>query len=41
MFIPIGDGSQSIFQIDKDEDGKVTKKELFGVRYVPLTGTFS
>ena len=37
MFIPVGPdgGSQSIWQVDKDEDGKVTKQRLFDVRYVP------
>jgi protein-L-isoaspartate(D-aspartate) O-methyltransferase len=41
MFIPVDDGgierSQYIWTIDKDEKGEVTKKKLFGVRYVPLT----
>jgi protein-L-isoaspartate(D-aspartate) O-methyltransferase len=37
MFIPVGPdgGSQSIWQVDKDEHGKVTKERLFDVRYVP------
>ncbi|GJN89126.1 hypothetical protein Rhopal_002100-T1 [Rhodotorula paludigena] len=37
MFIPVGVQDQSIYQIDKDEQGNVTKKRLYGVRYVPLT----
>jgi len=41
MFIPVDDADmafgQSIWQVDKDRDGKVTKKQLFGVQYVPLT----
>ncbi|KAK1925071.1 protein-L-isoaspartate O-methyltransferase [Papiliotrema laurentii] len=37
MFIPVGDWSQDIWQIDKDEHGHVTKQKLFGVMYVPLT----
>ncbi|KAK7681406.1 hypothetical protein QCA50_015498 [Cerrena zonata] len=37
MFIPVGTHTQSIFQVDKDRDGNVTEKKLFGVRYVPLT----
>lgn len=37
MFIPIGTGLQSVFQIDKDKNGNVQQQELFGVRYVPLT----
>lgn len=31
MFIPVGTFSQQILQIDKDENGRVTKKELMGV----------
>ena len=41
MFIPVEDPvdrwQQYIWVVDKDEDGKVEKKKLFGVRYVPLT----
>ncbi|WWC90062.1 protein-L-isoaspartate O-methyltransferase [Kwoniella dendrophila CBS 6074] len=37
MFIPVGEGSQDIWQIDKSESGQVTKTKLFGVMYVPLT----
>ncbi|KAI1147930.1 protein-L-isoaspartate O-methyltransferase-domain-containing protein [Nemania diffusa] len=41
MFIPVEDeGSrweQYIWVVDKDEQGKVEKKRLYGVRYVPLT----
>lgn len=40
MFIPVehpnGSG-QHIWVVDKDEEGKVTKKMQYGVRYVPLT----
>lgn len=36
MFIPVEDGDgfggQSIWQVDKDEDGNVVKKELYGVQ---------
>lgn len=35
MFIPVGIASQAIWQVDKDEQGKVTKTKLFGVNYVP------
>lgn len=35
MFIPVGTRRQAIFQVDKDRDGRVTQKELFGVNYVP------
>ncbi|KAI1424323.1 protein-L-isoaspartate O-methyltransferase-domain-containing protein [Xylaria sp. FL1777] len=41
MFIPVEDersrSEQYIWVVDKDVDGKVEKKRLFGVRYVPLT----
>jgi len=37
MFIPVGTHWQEIVQVDKDQNGKVTEKKLFGVRYVPLT----
>ncbi|KXX81280.1 putative protein-L-isoaspartate O-methyltransferase [Madurella mycetomatis] len=41
MFIPVDDDgagwSQHIWCVDKDKDGKVEKKKMFGVRYVPLT----
>lgn len=31
MFIPIGTTSQSILQVDKDDDGRITQKQLFDV----------
>lgn len=39
MFIPVGPdgGEQDVWTVDKDNEGNVTKKKLFGVRYVPLT----
>lgn len=41
MFIPVDDDdagwSQHVWNIDKDENGNVSRKRLFGVRYVPLT----
>ena len=41
MFIPVDDQvegwSQHIWCVDKDSEGVVSKKQLFGVRYVPLT----
>ncbi|GAA5911448.1 uncharacterized protein JCM6883_005760 [Sporobolomyces salmoneus] len=39
MFVPVGPdwGVQHIWQIDKDENGHVEKKRLFGVNYIPLT----
>lgn len=41
MFIPVDDDKmgidQSVYRIEKNEKGEVTKEKLFGVRYVPLT----
>lgn len=41
MFIPVSDGgasgNQYIWVVDKDENGNIEKKKLYGVRYVPLT----
>lgn len=44
MFIPVDDeegagrdGGQHIWLVERDENGVVEKKRLFGVRYVPLT----
>jgi len=41
MFIPVEDPhnprEQYIWEVDKDADGTVTRKKLYGVRYVPLT----
>ncbi|RCI12327.1 hypothetical protein L249_0681 [Ophiocordyceps polyrhachis-furcata BCC 54312] len=40
MFIPVEDKDsldQYVWRIEKDGDGKVSRKRLFGVRYVPLT----
>ncbi|PWN30154.1 protein-L-isoaspartate O-methyltransferase [Jaminaea rosea] len=40
LFIPVEDpasGAQDIYHVDKDESGKVTRKKMYGVRYVPLT----
>ncbi|KAJ4171118.1 hypothetical protein NW754_007263 [Fusarium falciforme] len=41
MFIPVDDDgmgySQHVWRIEKDENGEITKRKLFGVRYVPLT----
>jgi protein-L-isoaspartate(D-aspartate) O-methyltransferase len=41
MFIPVDDDkmgyNQHVWRIEKDGNGEVTKKQLFGVRYVPLT----
>lgn len=41
MFIPVDDDAtgfdQSVWLIEKDSEGRVKDKKLFGVRYVPLT----
>lgn len=37
LFVPVAeDGLQHIYVIDKDSDGQVERKKLYGVRYVPL-----
>lgn len=41
MFIPVegqgGFGDQSIYVVDKDQEGNIKKERSMGVRYVPLT----
>ncbi|KAE8209893.1 hypothetical protein CF327_g6174 [Tilletia walkeri] len=37
LFIPVGQHSQDIWEIDRSEDGTITKRKVMGVRYVPLT----
>jgi protein-L-isoaspartate(D-aspartate) O-methyltransferase len=39
IFVPIGraGGFQSVYIIDKDEQGKLTEQVLMDVSYVPLT----
>ncbi|KAK4696751.1 protein-L-isoaspartate(D-aspartate) O-methyltransferase, partial [Lecanoromycetidae sp. Uapishka_2] len=37
LFIPVGEGTQYIWVIDKKEDGSVVRERTMGVRYVPLT----
>ena len=41
MFIPVGGSSQEVIQVDKDENGKVTEKSLFGVMVRMIHCTFS
>jgi protein-L-isoaspartate(D-aspartate) O-methyltransferase len=36
LMIPVGTHQQSIMIYDKDMEGNVTKKEVLGVRYIPL-----
>lgn len=41
MFIPVDDATtgigQHIWVIDKDKNGVVKKRQMYGVSYVPLT----
>lgn len=37
LFIPVGEGTQYIWVIDKREDGSVVRERTMSVRYVPLT----
>lgn len=38
LFVPVADGGlQHIWVVNKNEDGSVERKKLFGVQYVPLT----
>ncbi|KAI1331504.1 protein-L-isoaspartate O-methyltransferase-domain-containing protein [Xylariaceae sp. FL0255] len=41
MFIPVDDSvnkwEQHIWVVDKDKDGNIERKKMYGVRYVPLT----
>jgi protein-L-isoaspartate(D-aspartate) O-methyltransferase len=37
IIIPVGRWSQELVQVDKGADGRVHKKPLMGVMYVPLT----
>ena len=38
MVLPVGDHFQKLILILKNEDGKITKKNLIAVRFVPMTG---
>jgi protein-L-isoaspartate(D-aspartate) O-methyltransferase len=37
MIIPVGTYTQKLMQVDKDAQGQITQRDLFGVVYVPLT----
>jgi len=36
LVIPVGTHNQKLIQVDKGRDGSITKKDILGVRYVPL-----
>ncbi|CAD6907538.1 hypothetical protein CF335_g6 [Tilletia laevis] len=36
LFIPVGKDSQDIWEIDRTEDGNISKRRVMGVRYIPL-----
>lgn len=36
MFVPVGTGSQAIWQVDKNEAGEIHRQRLFGVNYIPV-----
>jgi protein-L-isoaspartate O-methyltransferase len=36
MIIPVGSNSQELIQVDKDQQGKISKQHIAYVRYVPL-----
>ncbi|KAL8711077.1 MAG: hypothetical protein Q9220_004458 [cf. Caloplaca sp. 1 TL-2023] len=37
LFIPVGEGTQWIWVVDKDAEGRVRREKSMAVRYVPLT----
>jgi protein-L-isoaspartate O-methyltransferase len=37
LLLPLGDAEQALTAVTKDAAGAVTSREIFGVRYVPLT----
>ena len=43
MFVPVGrdGGAQAVYQVDKDEQGNVTEKRLFGVMVSLVTRPLS
>ena len=38
MILPVGDSFQKLILILKNEEGRITKKDLIAVRFVPMTG---
>lgn len=38
MVIPVGDYYQELMLVEKDENGKITKREIIPVAFVPMTG---
>ena len=38
MVIPVGDFYQELMMVEKDQNGKITKREIIPVAFVPMTG---
>ena len=38
MVIPVGEGYQTLMTVEKDQNGKITKREIIPVAFVPMTG---
>jgi protein-L-isoaspartate(D-aspartate) O-methyltransferase len=38
MIIPVGDSFQELILVEKTEDGKISKRSVLPVRFVPMTG---
>jgi protein-L-isoaspartate(D-aspartate) O-methyltransferase len=38
MVLPLGDSYQLLVLVEKDDEGRVTRRQIAGVRFVPMTG---